>query len=280
MSSAVECESECARPGGAPALRGKIVAITGAAGGFGRALATAFARECASLALLDINGPGLDEGAQTLRAGKTAVSTAVADLSTAAGTRAGFREALAPYDGQVDILVSNVGVLVSGSFEEISDDELQRAFDINFFAHVRACREVLPLMKGRQGANIVLMGSDQGRQPDVLLFPYAQAKAALHSLGKLLAREYAPEIRVNVVAPGMSATPLVLELMATLAREKFQTDDLQAVERMELEERQVPLRRLGRPEEIAEAVLYLATAGFVTGTCLDISGGNVRGLHS
>ncbi len=280
MSSSVEDSEERLSTGGVQALQGRVVVVTGAAGGFGRAIAAAFAKRCARLALVDIDGAGLDALAQTLRSIGTDVSTAVADLSTATGTRTGIGEALAPYGKQVDVLVSNVGVLVSGPFEEITDEELRRAFDINFFSHVRACRDVLPLMKGRPGANIVLMGSDQGSQPDVLLFPYAQAKAALHSLGKLLAREYAPDIRVNVVAPGMSATPLVLDLMVTLAREKFQTDDLAAVERMELEERQVPLRRLGRPEEIAEAVIYLATAGFVTGSRLDISGGNVRGLHS
>jgi NAD(P)-dependent dehydrogenase (short-subunit alcohol dehydrogenase family) len=132
-------------------------------------------------------------------------------------------------------------------------------------------------MKERGGGCIVFTGSDQALQPDAGLGPYAQAKAATHCFAKMLARELAADgIRVNVVAPGMTRTPLVEVLMEQRARE-FGTDTRSAEQR-ELSTRGVPLARLGEPEEVAQAVLYLATASFCTGTILNLSGGNVRAV--
>lgn len=258
-------------------LRNKIVCITGAAGGFGRAFAKAFAGQGAHLALLDINARALDALAQELRREEAQVVATVADLGSAEGVRAGIDAVLAPYGHQIDLLISNVGVLVAGKFEEISNTQLEYGFTMNFFTHVWACQAVLPLMRGRQGANIVLVGSDQGSQPDVGLYPYAQAKSALHSFTKLLAREYGPAIRVNAVAPGMARTRLVEVLIEKLARDDFQTDSSTA-EWLELQRRGVPLGRLGEPQEVADAVLFLAQNGFCTGTILGIDGGNVRGV--
>jgi NAD(P)-dependent dehydrogenase (short-subunit alcohol dehydrogenase family) len=201
----------------------------------------------------------------------------VADLRTEQGVREGMVAALAPYEGAIDILVPNVGALISGPFETLSTDQWQQAFAINFFTHVYACRVAVPLMKQRGEGCIVFTGSDQALQPDAGLGPYAQAKAATHSFAKMLARELAPfGIRVNVVAPGMTRTLLVEVLLEQRAQE-FGTD-LKSAEQMELAQRGVPLARLGEPWEVAEAVLYLATATFCTGTILNISGGNVRAV--
>ncbi len=260
-------------------LRDKVVCITGAAGGIGRAIAEAFAREGARLALLDLHATGMEELSTALHAERAVVHTAVADLRTEEGVRQGMLAALAPYKGVIDILVPNVGMLISGPFEEVSSKQWQEAFAINFFTHVYACRVAVPLMKRQGGGCIVFTGSDQALQPDVGLGPYAQAKGATHCLAKMLARELASEgIRVNVVAPGMTRTPLVEVLMEQRARE-FGTD-LRSAEQMELAQRGVPLARLAETEEIAEAVLYLTTASFCTGTILNISGGNVRGVTS
>jgi NAD(P)-dependent dehydrogenase (short-subunit alcohol dehydrogenase family) len=256
-------------------MRDKVVLITGAAGGFGRAIAQAFAGAGAHLALLDRDKRGLDDLAESQRALGGDVCTAVADLSTARGVQVGMMAVLANYHNQIDLLVSNVGVLVAGRFEEITDAQVEFCLTMNFLTHVWACQTVLPLMEHREGANIVLVGSDQGSQPDIGLFPYAQAKAALHNLTKELAREYGPNIRINCIAPGMSRTPLVKVLMAKLAREEFHTD-MSTAERLELQRRGVPLGRLGEPKEVADAVMFLAQNEFCTGTVLDISGGNVR----
>jgi NAD(P)-dependent dehydrogenase (short-subunit alcohol dehydrogenase family) len=258
-------------------LREKGVLITGAAGGFGQAMARAFTEAGARVALLDRDESGLHALAESLHASGGRVQTAVADLSTAQGVEDGIRTVLEHSHHQLDILVANVGVLVAGRFVEMTEAQIAFGLTMNFLTHVWACRTVLPLMAGRAGANIILVGSDQGCQPDVGMFPYAQAKAALHSLTKELAREYGPAIRINAVAPGMSRTPLVEGLIAKLAREEFHTT-LEAAEQCELQRRGVPLSRLGEPEEVADAVVFLAHNSFCTGTILDISGGNVRGV--
>ncbi len=258
-------------------LQNKVVCITGAAGGIGRAIAEAFAREGARLALLDLNAAGLEELAAALRHTGTVVHTAVADLRTEQGVQEGMQAALSAYEGAIDILVPNVGALIAGPFETLESWQWQEAFAINFFTHVYACRVAVPLMKQRGAGCIVFTGSDQALQPDAGLGPYAQAKAATHSFAKMLARELAPcGIRVNVVAPGMTRTPLVEVLLEQRAKE-FGAD-LKSAEQLELAQRGVPLARLGEPEEVAEAVLYLATASFCTATTLNISGGNVRAV--
>ena len=258
-------------------LQEKIVLITGAAGGFGRALAEAFRAEGAHLALIDRDEPGLAAVAADMLARGGRVQTVVADLSTTQGVEDSIATVLTPFHGQVDVLVSNVGVLVAGPFAEMSDAQIEQGGTMNFRTHVWAARAVLPIMAHREGATIIFVGSDQGSQPDSGFFPYAQAKAALHSLTKELAREYGPTIRVNAIAPGMSRTPLVEGLMARLAREDFHTTVAEA-ERLELHRRGVPLGRLGEPQEVASAAVFLAQNGFCTGSILDLSGGNRRGL--
>src|SRR6266566_8065294 len=259
-------------------LPGKVVCITGAAGGIGSAIARAFAGAGANLALLDINEEGLSRLAVELRGKRTViVSTAVADMSTEQGVKSGIAEVLSAFGSRIDILVANVGFLIAQRFEELTAEQWQRGFALNFFTHVYACQAAIPLMKRQGGGSIIFTGSDQGLQPDAGLGPYAQAKAAMHSLVKMLARELPSDgILVSAVAPGMTRTPLVERLMEGYARE-FGTDTRTA-EKLELQRRGVSLGRLGEPEEVAEAVLYLATAAFCNGTILNISGGNVRSV--
>ncbi len=264
------------------ALHGKVALITGAAGGIGSAIARAFAQAGAHLALLDSNEQGLSRLVDSLRdvpAPDVMVHQVACDLSMEQEVNAAFTDALLPFADHLDILVANVGVLIAGRFEDLSLDAWQRAFDLNFFTHVFACRAAIPRMKRDGGGTIIFMGSDQGLQPDAGLGPYAHAKAALHSLAKTLAREL-PQcgILVSAVAPGMTRTPLVEQLLDGYARE-FGTDRTTA-EHLELVRRGVPLERLGEPEEVASAVLFLATTPFANGTILQVSGGNVRGAAS
>lgn len=255
----------------------KVVLITGAAGGFGRAIARAFAEQGAHLGLLDLNGQGLEELAGPLRNSGVLVQTAIADLSHERGVREGIAAVLSPYDQRVDVLVANVGLLVADTCDRLTSEQWQRALNINLLSHVWATSAVVPLMKARGEGCIVFVGSDQGLQPDAGLAPYAVAKAATHSFMKVLARELPPYgIWTNAVAPGMSRTPLVETLMNQYALE-FGTGRAEA-ERIELQRRGVPLARLGEPEEVARAVVFLASEPFANGAIVNFSGGNVRSV--
>ena len=146
-------------------LRDKVVCITGAAGGIGRAIAKAFAWEGADLALLDRDKTGVEELAAALRITGVTVQTTVVDLRTAHGVREGMQAALAPFGGVLDILVPNVGALIAGPFETLESGQLQEAFAINFFTHVYACRVAVPLMKERGGPGSLRAG--QGGHPQL-----------------------------------------------------------------------------------------------------------------
>src|SRR5690349_3467604 len=124
-------------------LAGKVVCITGAAGGIGSAIARAFAEVDANLALLDINEEGLSHLAHELRGMRippVIVSTAVADMSTEQGVKSGIAEVLAAFGNRIDILVANVGFLIAQRFEDLSAEQWQRGFALNFFTHVYACQ--------------------------------------------------------------------------------------------------------------------------------------------
>lgn len=257
----------------------QVVVITGAAGGIGVAVAKAFVAEGAHLALIDANATSLRQLQAELVAlsgGSRQIEMAVADLATEEGVRKGVREVLAPFQ-RVDVLVANVGKLFTGDFEATSVDDWLASFQINFFSHIHAIKAVLPYMKAQKSGHIILMGSDQALQPDAGQSAYGQAKAALHHLGKTLARELPRYgIQVSVLAPGMTRTPLVEGVFARRAEALNVT--LEQAEALEISERGIPLRRLAEVEEIAKAVLFLAEVPYSNGTILEVSGGNVKGI--
>jgi 3-oxoacyl-[acyl-carrier protein] reductase len=262
-------------------LAGKSVLITGAASGIGYAAALAFAREGAQLALIDREKAKLDERASELRVHGIGVTTAAADISHGEGAAVGVNAILAEIPDGPDVLVNNVGFAAPKAFMDISDEEWERSFQINFMAAARMTRKLLPLMRKRPGAAIVNNASDLGRQPEAIPADYAAMKAALLSLTKSLARAEAPAIRINAVAPGPIWTPFWTNPGGF-------ADSLAAVHGMppreavehEMKLRQLPLARMGEPEEVANVIVFLASplASFVTGSVWGIDGGSIRSL--
>ncbi|MEK7857829.1 MAG: SDR family NAD(P)-dependent oxidoreductase [Elusimicrobiota bacterium] len=252
-------------------LAGKTALVTGSSRGIGRAVALRLAQE----------------GARVLVTGRNAadVERAVSDISAAAGAgRArGFRGDLARLPaakaaaaaavsawGRLDILVANIG---SGrGVAGLAGDEAQwrRLIDQNLMASVRASQAVIPRMKAARHGSIVFIGSIAGLMPLGAPLAYEAAKAALGALSRGLARDLAADgIRVNTVAPGNILFPGgVWDLKLR--------KDARAVKAMLA--RQVPLRRFGTPEEIADAVAFVASpaASFMTGACLVVDGGQAR----
>src|SRR5579884_657128 len=236
-------------------LRGKAALVTGSSRGLGRAIAL-------ELALAEVQALGVD-----------AIAVA-ADLTTSEGLRQVVERTLEAF-GQIDILVNNVGGATGTSFEQTSEADWERALDWNLLPAVRACQLVVPHMKARGSGAIVNIVSIYGREsasPLINRPTYVAAKAAEIGLAKSLALELAPYgIRVNSVAPGSILFP-------GGSWERRQQADPEWIERFI--QRELPLGRFGRPEEIGRVVAFLVSeaASLIVGACLNVDGGQSRSL--
>jgi len=261
-------------------LAGKTVVITGSAMGIGRATALAFAREGARVALVDRDGDACEGVAGEIRSLGSEASIGLGDLSTDAGVRTAITAALKPFGGAPDVLVNNVGSGAVRTFDELTDEDWDKTLQLNFMSYVRATRLLLPAMRERGGA-IINNASDLARQPEPVPVDYSASKAAVLALTKGLARAEAPKIRVNAVAPGPIWTPFWSKpggLAETMG--KFHKMPPKEAVEHEMSLRQLPLARLGEPEEVANVVVFLASdrASFVTAAVWGVDGGSIRSI--
>ena len=268
------------------ALRDKIALVTGAGYGIGRAIAVEFASEGADVVIAARGREALEETARAIEAHGRRALVVVADLKEAADVDSVAEAALKEF-GRVDILVNNVGGAPGpGGFENLEDEHWQAAFDLNVMTAVRFSRHLIPGMVERGGGRIINISSTSARQPDTVVVHYNAAKAALMALSKSLANAYAKDgVLVNCVVPGLTRTPAVERSAA--ARLEQQGEDVsglsadEAVNRYYLPRRPLPVGRVGTPEDIAGAVVFLASerAGFITGVALDVDGGWVKSIY-
>jgi NAD(P)-dependent dehydrogenase (short-subunit alcohol dehydrogenase family) len=258
-------------------LAGKTVFLTGGATGIGRATVELFAAEGARVFAVDWQGDVLrtyvDEG------GLTGVTTFEQDLSTVEGCNASVDAGLAALGGAPDILVNNVGAGKALGFEEIDDELFHRTFELNLHAMLRVTRRLIPHMVAAGGGSIVSVASDLARQAEPVIVDYAASKAAMMSVTKSLSIAYAPTIRVNTVAPGPIWTPFWSApggFLETMER-AYNVTGMQAIDAF-IEDRGIPLGRMGLPQEVANAIVFLASpaAAFTTGSFIGVDGGTVR----
>jgi NAD(P)-dependent dehydrogenase (short-subunit alcohol dehydrogenase family) len=261
-------------------LDGRTAIVTGAASGIGAETARLFAAEGARLALVDRDHDQLELLAKEL-AGTAEVTAVQGDLSSARGVGDALSVALDALGGGTDVLVNNVGQCRAREFDALTDADWLETFEVNFLSAVRAARLVLPAMRARGRGSIVTNASDLARQPEAGPADYQVSKVALLSLTKSLALSEGPAVRVNAVAPGPVWTPLWTRPggFADTLGDVHGRSAKEAVQ-YELGKRQLPLGRMGEPDEVARVIAFLASdaASFVTSSIWGVDGGSIRGL--
>jgi NAD(P)-dependent dehydrogenase (short-subunit alcohol dehydrogenase family) len=243
-------------------LEGRIALVTGAASGIGRATARLLAEEGAHVYLADVNGEGAEAAAAELANAGLAVAPVTADVSLGQDVTAMFRTVEKGH-GRLDVLVNNAGLNVRGDFRHLSDADWARIREVNLDGVVRVARDGFALLKASGRGSLVNVASIMAHRGLRQLTAYSATKGAVAALTRGLAVEYAPfGIRVNALCPGFVHTALTARALKNPAIEKALVES-------------TALRRLGRPEEIARAALFLASdeASYVTGAELAVDGG-------
>jgi len=249
--------------------KGKVAIVTGAAGGIGRATALAFAREGAAVLVTDINTAGGQETVRLIReAGGTAEFLQV-DVTKDDQVAAMVRRAVELWGG-LDVAFNNAGIEgVLAPTHEYPEEAWERVIAINLTAVWRCMRHEIPEMLKRGGGAIVNTASILGLVGFANAPAYTASKHGVVGLTKAAAQEYAElGLRINAVCPGFIETPMVMERGVQLGKDKAAYAQVAGLH---------PMNRLGKPEEIAEAVLWLCSpkASFVTGYALAVDGGYV-----
>jgi NAD(P)-dependent dehydrogenase (short-subunit alcohol dehydrogenase family) len=243
-------------------FEGRVFIITGAASGMGRATAGLCAARGATVAAVDVSGAAAEETAAAIRAAGGTARAYPVDVQQDAQIRAMVGQVVEAF-GRVDVLANIAGITLDAAFEDTTDEIWERVINTNLRGPFYLCRAVLPTMKRRRAGSIINTGSGAAYNPWNDLTAYSASKGGLIAMTRVLAFEAAPfGIRANVVAPGPTNTPMM---------------NRDGVDRtgLPVETWRIPLNRLGEPEDIAEAVAFLASdqASFITGQVLHVNGG-------
>jgi NAD(P)-dependent dehydrogenase (short-subunit alcohol dehydrogenase family) len=253
-----------------PVLSGKVALITGAASGIGRATARLFAREGAAVAIADINlQAGKAVAEEIIQSGGHSFVEQV-DVTQAADCNRVVERTMREF-GAIHVLFNNAGIIRRASVLELSEQDWDQVMAVNVKSIFLMSRQVVPIMAKAGGGSIINTASGWGLAGGARAAAYCASKGAVVLLTKAMAIDHGPQnIRVNCICPGDTDTGMLRHEAQQLGERE---DNFLA------ESARRPLGRIGKPEEIAQAALYLATdaSSFVTGTALVVDGGGLAG---
>lgn len=247
-------------------LTGKVAVVTGGAMGIGQATATKLAESGATVAIFDINGDAGRETADAIAKGGATCDYFPCNVSVSAEVSHAVEAAASKY-GSVDILISNAGIQLYGNSVTTTEEEWDRLIGINLKGCFLASKFAVPHMIAKGGGAIVIVGSVQSMTAIRNSVAYVASKHGLLGLTRAMALDYAQSgIRVNCVCPGTIDTPM-LRWAVSLSEDPHKV--IETCNRMH------PLGRIGKAEEVADAIVYLASpmSSFITGAALLVDGG-------
>jgi len=242
-------------------LKDRVAIITGGARGIGKAIGSAFVREGAKVCLVDVDQGTLETAKNEIRKSREEILALACDITKSADVKAAMNQVQETL-GRIDILVNNAGIIRRGTIETVTEEDWDRVIEVNLKGTFNCCKAVAGIMKQQGYGKIVNVSSIAGKMGDITSAPgYGPSKAGVDALTKTLARQLALYgINVNAVSPHAIETEMSAQWSEERRREIIAS---------------IPLGRLGKPEDVAEAVLFLASneSSFITGEILDVNGG-------